>query len=117
MPELEDLSDQLNEIRKARGIDEKNISKNIKVGVINEKNQINKNKKNNEEVSEILVSIFHEYRTFSVDKEDEHLKLFNLTQSAVINNNLDFIILTNKDAIRPVDLYELIWEKYILSFE
>jgi len=40
MPELEDLSDQLNEIRKARGIDEKNISKNIKVGVINEKNQI-----------------------------------------------------------------------------
>ena len=41
MPELEDLSDQLNEIRKARGIDEKNISKNIKVGVINEKNQNN----------------------------------------------------------------------------
>ena len=47
MPELEDLSDQLNEIRKARGIDEKNISKNIKVGVINEKNQINKNNNNN----------------------------------------------------------------------
>ena len=47
MPELEDLSDQLNEIRKARGIDEKNISKNIKVGVINEKNQnINNNKIN-----------------------------------------------------------------------
>ena len=47
MPELEDLSDQLNEIRKARGIDEKNISKNIKVGVINEKNQnINNNRIN-----------------------------------------------------------------------
>ena len=47
MPELEDLSDQLNEIRKARGIDEKNISKNIKVGVINEKNQnVNNNKIN-----------------------------------------------------------------------
>ena len=46
MPELEDLSDQLNEIRKARGIDEKNISKNIKVGVINEKNQINNNNNN-----------------------------------------------------------------------
>ena len=47
MPELEDLSDQLNEIRKARGIDEKNISKIIKVGVINEKNQnINNNKIN-----------------------------------------------------------------------
>ena len=47
MPELEDLSDQLNEIRKARGIDEKNISKIIKVGVINEKNQnVNNNKIN-----------------------------------------------------------------------
>ena len=46
MPELEDLSDQLNEIRKARGIDEKNISKNIKVGVINEKNQINNSNNN-----------------------------------------------------------------------
>ena len=52
MPELEDLSDQLNEIRKARGIDEKNISKNIKVGVINEKNQnINNNNKINIPIS------------------------------------------------------------------
>jgi len=51
MPELEDLSDQLNEIRKARGIDEKNISKNIKVGVINEKNQINKNNNNNNKIN------------------------------------------------------------------
>ena len=38
MPELEDLSEQLNEIRKARGIDEKNVPKDIKIGVINEKN-------------------------------------------------------------------------------
>ena len=38
MPELEDLSEQLNEIRKARGIDEKNIPKDIKIGVISEKN-------------------------------------------------------------------------------
>ena len=42
MPELEDLSEQLNEIRKARGIDEKNIPKDIKIGVVNEKNNNNK---------------------------------------------------------------------------
>ena len=42
MPELEDLSEQLNEIRKARGIDEKNVPKDIKIGVINEKNNNNK---------------------------------------------------------------------------
>ena len=46
MPELEDLSEQLNEIRKARGIDEKNVPKDIKIGVINEKNDNNNNKKN-----------------------------------------------------------------------
>ena len=42
MPELEDLSEQLNEIRKARGIDEKNIPKDIKIGVVNEKTNNNK---------------------------------------------------------------------------
>ena len=45
MPELEDLSEQLNEIRKARGTDEKNIPKDIKIGVINE-NKNNNNKIN-----------------------------------------------------------------------
>ena len=38
MPELEDFTEQLKEIRKNKGIDEKNIPSNIKVGVINEKN-------------------------------------------------------------------------------
>ena len=42
MPELEDLSEQLNEIRKARGIDEKNIPKDIKIGVVSEKTNNNK---------------------------------------------------------------------------
>ena len=37
MPELEDFTEQLKEIRKAKGIDEKNIPKNIKIGVIDEK--------------------------------------------------------------------------------
>ena len=47
MPELEDLSEQLKEIRKARGIDEKNVPKDIKIGVINEKNNNNNNNKIN----------------------------------------------------------------------
>ena len=38
MSELEDFTEQLKEIRKNKGIDEKNILSNIKVGVINEKN-------------------------------------------------------------------------------
>ena len=44
MPELEDFTEQLKEIRKAKGIDEKNVPTDIKVGVINKKNNIsNKN--------------------------------------------------------------------------
>ena len=37
MPELEDFTEQLKEIRKAKGIDEKNVPTDIKVGVIDEK--------------------------------------------------------------------------------
>ena len=67
----------------------------------------------NIEILEILVSIFHQYRTLKIEKDEEHLKLFNFTQGAVINHNLDFIILTNRNSIKPVDLYEIIWEKYM----
>ena len=67
----------------------------------------------NKEILEILVSIFHQYRTLKIEKDEEHLKLFNFTQGAVINHNLDFIILTNRNSIKPVDLYEIIWEKYM----
>ena len=42
MPELEDFTEQLKEIRKAKGIDEKNIPKNIKIGVIDEKKNSSK---------------------------------------------------------------------------
>ena len=67
----------------------------------------------NKEILEILVSIFHQYRTLKIEKDEEHLKLFNFTQGAVINHYLDFIILTNRNSIKPVDLYEIIWEKYM----
>ena len=73
----------------------------------------NLNSVNNKEISEILVAIFHQYRTLKIEKDEEHLKLFNFTQGSVINHNLDFIILTNRNSIKPVDLYEIIWEKYM----
>ena len=42
MPELEDFTEQLKEISKAKGIDEKNIPKDIKIGVIDEKKNTSK---------------------------------------------------------------------------
>ena len=68
----------------------------------------------NNDISELLIAVFHEYKSsVNIEKEDEHFKLFSFTQNTTINNNLDFIILTNKNSIKPVDLYELIWEKYM----
>ena len=80
----------------------------------NELNSINNIlNNNNNEISEILIAIFHEYRSFSQDREEDHFKIFNFIQCSQINNTIDFIILTNKFAIKPVDLYEIIWEKYM----
>ncbi len=47
MPELEDFTEQLKEIRKAKGIDQTNVPTELKIGVINEKNNNDSiNKKN-----------------------------------------------------------------------
>lgn len=42
MPKLEDFTEQLKEIRRAKGINGKNIPKDIKIGVIDEKKNISK---------------------------------------------------------------------------
>ena len=47
MPELEDFTEQLKEIRKAKGIDEKNVPTELKIGVINEKKNNTNTTKNN----------------------------------------------------------------------
>ena len=105
-------------------IDFRNLKSDIEKEKENKKDKnkliLNKNVQNlidddntNKEILEILVSIFHQYRTLKIEKDEEHLKLFNFTQGAVINHNLDFIILTNRNSIKPVDLYEIIWEKYM----
>jgi len=47
MPELEDFTEQLKEIRKAKGIDEKNVPTELKIGVISEKNNNSNTTKNN----------------------------------------------------------------------
>ena len=62
----------------------------------NELNSINNIlNNNNNEISEILIAIFHEYRSFSQDREEDHFKIFNFVQCSQINNTIDFIILTN----------------------
>ena len=50
MPELEDFTEQLKEIRKAKGIDQTNVPTELKIGVINEKNNNDSNNKKNVQI-------------------------------------------------------------------
>ena len=123
-----DSSNINNNSNNANKYDKNVYNKEIKENVeINNPNQANSflekentkidfttNNNINNDISELLIAVFHEYKSsVNIEKEDEHFKLFSFTQNTTINNNLDFIILTNKNSIKPVDLYELIWEKYM----
>ena len=108
-----------------KSINESQINKKEKTKEIKQVKDMNKkdgeinielkNKDNlDNENCENLVAIFHEfYSPIDIEKIDEHCKIFNININTTIDNNLDFIILTNKNAIKPVDLYEIIWEKYM----
>ena len=120
-----DLNNNTSKTNVNKNENNKEIKKIIEINNANSENDKEKdnskidsfmldNNLNINEISEKLIAVFHEYRSNSpAEIEDAHLKLFNLTQNASINNNLDFIILTNKQSIKPVDLYEMIWEKYM----
>ena len=82
MPELEDLSDQLNSIRKARGIDENSIAKNIKVGVINEKNNAKEQRIKNMKIITKWLKRKHEI------EKDKNLKRRNELLKHIINNKI-----------------------------
>jgi hypothetical protein len=56
MPELEDFTEQLKEIRKAKGIDDKNIPKDIKIGVIDEKKNSSKEEPKKENKVQIPIT-------------------------------------------------------------
>ena len=83
-----------------------NENNNIKISDIIKNNNCNTN--------EILIQILHAYRSLpSVDKENDFTRLFNIKTYESIKQHPDFIILTCKESIKPVHLYEMIWEKYM----
>ena len=81
-----------------------NINSNI--NLIAENNDFNTN--------EILIRIIHGYRSLpSTDKDNDFNRIFNIKQYESIKTYDDFIILTGKKSIKPINLYEMIWEKYM----
>ena len=104
--------------------DKKNIS-NLEMSsskelIIKEAQNINKNKKgidnqsssnvsNKNNISEILIEIKHRCRRDTNDKR----KYFFIQTYEEMSVYKDFIILTNKNSIKPYHLYDMIWEKYL----
>ena len=86
---------------------------------INENNSINLDlimEKNKCNTNEMLIRIIHGYRYLSPpspDKDSDLIKIFNIKRYESFNTYIDYIILPRKDAIKPLHLYEMIWEKYM----
>ena len=82
---------------------------------IYENNSLNINLENSIcNTNEILVQIIHCYKSLpSSDKDNDYNRIFNIKTYQSINTYKDFIILTSKQSIKPINLYEMIWEKYM----
>ena len=77
-------------------------------------NNISNNKNNINDIENIfikeqLISIEHRYRKDTLDKRD----IFSIQRFDFLYSHKDYLILTNKNSIKPFDLYEMIWEKYM----
>ena len=99
--------------------DAKNNNSKVK---INEscynKNNVDLNKEYNCNTNEILIQIVHAYRSLSsTDRENDFTRLFNIKTYETLKQHSDYIILTTTKSIKPVHLYEMIWEKYMYFLE
>ena len=90
----------------------KNNKNNITTIEVNNFNNFNKNNLNDIEssiIKEQLISIVHRYRKDTSEKKD----IFYIQKFDFLYSHKDYLILTNKNSIKPYDLYEIIWEKYM----
>ena len=95
--------------------DAKNNNSKMKIneGCYN-KNNADLNKEYNYNTNEILIQIVHAYRSLSsADRENDFTRLFNIKTYETLKQQTDYIILTTSKSIKPVHLYEMIWEKYM----
>ena len=89
-----------------------NEGKNSSKSKNNEYNLVNLIEANKCNTNEILIHIVHEYISLP-DKENDLNRIFNIKSFEQFKAFDDYIILTCKNSIKPVHLYEMIWEKYM----
>jgi hypothetical protein len=95
--------------------DAKNSNSKVKINEnVYNKNNAELYKENNCNTNEILIQIVHAYRSLSsADRENDFTRLFNIKTYETLKQHSDYIILTTSKSIKPVHLYEMIWEKYM----
>ena len=87
-----------------------NIERNNHIKVYND--DIHNNIKicsKDKQIKENLIEIIHRYKK---DTNDNNNYLY-IPKFEQIRTNKDFIILTNNNSIKPLHLYEIMWEKYM----
>ena len=84
-----------------------NQEKNLNIPSLNFNVDENILKKNNFNTYEILIPIIHRYPC------DESKNFVSYSKFDYFWNHNDFIILSSKNSIKPYDLYEIIWKKYM----
>ena len=108
------LNENKNEFNKAES-NSINVTENLKsnknnLTTIEPINNINNlNNLNNNFIKEQLINIIHRYRKDTSEKKD----IFYIQKFDHLYSHKDYLILTNKNSIKPYDLYEIIWEKYM----
>ena len=108
------LNDNKNEFNNAES-NSINVTENLKsnknnLTTIEPINNINNlNNLNNNFIKEQLINIIHRYRKDTSEKKD----IFYIQKFDHLYSHKDYLILTNKNSIKPYDLYEIIWEKYM----
>ena len=95
--------------------EENNKKQNNTIQALNinkENNKINKNINifsDTNNIKENLIEILHRCRRDT----NNYNEFFFIPSFKIIEAHKDFIILTNKNSIKPFNLYEMIWEKYL----
>ena len=83
-------------------------TKNINNNNISENENIENDDSSENELKEILIEINHRYHK----NQDLSNYLFNIPTYIELKTYPDYIILCDKKSIKPLNLYEMIWEKY-----
>ena len=84
------------------------IKDNIETDKYVNKNIINNNFSTNQ-IIEQLIGIIHRYRKDTKESKD----FFYIQRFDFLYSHKDYLIMSSKNSIKPFDLYEMIWDKYM----